>query len=70
MVMQMPKKPAHLHECLYPVSIHIDLAIYDTSSKIGASIEFSHGFENCQIVPVMRSLEHGDANAEETCPPA
>ena len=65
----MPKKAVHLHEGLYSVSIHIDLAIYDTSSKIGASIEFSHGLENCQIVPVMRSLEEGDADAEETCPP-
>ena len=53
--MQMPKKPAHLHEGLYSVSIHIDLAIYDTSSKIRACIQFSHGLENCQIVPVVRS---------------
>ena len=42
MLMPMLKKHHHLHECLYGVSIHIDLAIYESSSKIGECIEFWH----------------------------
>ena len=33
--MQPLKKDHHAHESLYAVTTHIDLAIYETSSKIG-----------------------------------
>ena len=69
MLMQMLQKHHHLHERLYGVSIHMDLAFYETSSKIGECIEFSHGSEKCQNLPVIRSLEDVDADAEETSPP-
>ena len=57
MLMQMLKQHDHVHECLYFVSIHIDLAIYEISSKIGTCIEEWHTFKSLHRIGVHWTIE-------------